>query len=154
MRFYQACLVTAITISFATCVAQQMPKNQPPVWSAKPDIAAFERTENDRLAAVQQSLDRLLAVRGARTVENTLVPYDDVIRQLDTAADFANVVENLHPDKSFRDSATLMTTKISSARTSVSLNPAVYRALASMDAQNADLAARYYVQRELLEFRL
>jgi thimet oligopeptidase len=154
MRFHQAGLLAAIAFSFATCVAQQMPKNQPPVWSAKPDIAAFERVENARLAGAQQPLDRLLAVSGARTVENTLVPYDDVNRQLNTAADFANVVEQLHPDKSFRDSATAKTAKINSARTALSLNPAVYHALASMDAQNADLPTRYYVQRELLEFRL
>jgi thimet oligopeptidase len=154
MRFHQSGFLTAIAFSFAARVAQQMPKNQPPVWSANPDIAAFERIENDRLAATQRSLDRLLAVTGARTVENTLVPYDDVNRQLNTAADFANVVEQLHPDKSFRDSATAIQARIDNARTALSLNPAVYHALASVDAQNADLPTRYYVQRELLEFRL
>lgn len=154
MRFHQAGLLAAIAFSFATCVAHQMPKNQPPVWSAKPDIAAFERVENERLAGAEQSLDRLLTVTSARTVENTLVAYDDVNRQLNTAAYLANVVEKLHPAKSFRDSATLIKAKINSARTSLSLNPAVYRALSSMHAQNADSATRYYVQRELLEFRL
>ena len=154
MSFHRAALLASIAFSFATCGAQQMPKNQPPVWSAKPDIAAFEKVENDRLAAAQQTLDRLLAVPGARTVGNTLVPYDDVNRQLNAAWYLANVVEKLHPDKKFRDSATAIKAKLNSVRTSLSLNPAVYRALASMDAHNADSATRYYVQRELLEFRL
>src|SRR5215471_657786 len=117
MRLHQLGLLAAIAFCFATSAAQQMPKSQPPVWSAKPDIAAFERVENERLEGAQRSLDRLLAVPGARTVDNTLVPYDDVIRQLNTAAYLANVVEELHPDKSFRDSATLMKAKINSART-------------------------------------
>lgn len=154
MKFHKAALLAAIAFSFATCVAQEMPKSQPPVWSAKPDIPAFEKIENDRLAAAQASLDRLLAVTGARTVRNTLVPYDDVNQQLNTAASFANLVENLHPDKTFRDSATAMKAKVNSAITALSLNPAVYRALAAIDLRDADSATRYYVQRELLEFRL
>ncbi|MGI9102912.1 MAG: M3 family metallopeptidase [Terriglobales bacterium] len=154
MRFHRAGLLASIAFSFATCGAQQMPKNQPPVWSAKPDIAAFEKVENDRVAGAQQTLDRLLGVTGARTVENTLVPYDEVNRQLNTAGYLANVVEKLHPDKNFRDSARAIKAKINSVRTSLSLNPAVYRALVSMDAQNADSATGYYVQHELLEFRL
>jgi thimet oligopeptidase len=154
MRFHQAGLLTAIAFSFATCAAQQLPKDQPPVWSAKPDIAAFERIENNRLVAAQRFLDRLLAVPGARTIENTLVPYDEMNRQLGTAASFARLVESLHPDKSFRDSATAMKAKVNSAITALSLNPAVYHALASMDARDVDSTTRYYVQRELLEFRL
>jgi thimet oligopeptidase len=47
-----------------------------------------------------------------------------------------------------------MTTKISSAQTALSLNQDVYHALASLDVSKADAATRYYVQRQLLEFRL
>jgi thimet oligopeptidase len=154
MRFHQAGLLAAIAFLLAPGVAQQMPRNQPPAWSAKPDVAAFERIENGRLAGAQRSLNRLLAVPGARTVKNTLVLYDEVIRQLDAAADLADVVEKLHPDKRFRDSATLMKAKSNRARTALSLDPAVYRAFAGMDVRDADAATRYYVQRELLEFRL
>jgi hypothetical protein len=31
---------------------------------------------NDRLAAGQKSIDQIVAVKGPRTIENTLVPYD------------------------------------------------------------------------------
>src|SRR6476660_7056328 len=53
---------------------------QPTVWAAKPDVAAFEKMENDRLAAAQQSIGKLVAVKGQRTIENTLVPFDEAIR--------------------------------------------------------------------------
>jgi hypothetical protein len=48
-------------------------------------------------------------------VKNTLVLYDDLIRQLNAAADLADVVEKLHPDKSSRDIATHMKAKSNGA---------------------------------------
>lgn len=30
--------------------AQEMPRDQPPIWSAKPDVDVFEKMKNDLLA--------------------------------------------------------------------------------------------------------
>jgi hypothetical protein len=57
----------------------QSPNSQPTVWASKPDATAFEKIVNDRLAEGQKSIDKLVAVKGARTIENTLVPYDEAI---------------------------------------------------------------------------
>ena len=134
--------------------AQEMPKSQPPLWSAKSDIAAFEKTENGHLVAAEAAVQQIVAVKTTRTIENTLVPYDEAIRQLNTAIYFSNLMQQVHPDAAFRDDATAMTTKATGAFTALSLNPDVYHALASLDVSNADAATRYYVQRQLLEFRL
>jgi thimet oligopeptidase len=138
----------------ATVAAQEMPKSQPAVWSAKPDVAAFEKMENDRLAAAQHAIDQIVAAKGPRTIDNTLAPYDEAIRQLNTAVYFSTLVQQVHPDAAFRDHATAMTTKVSSAQTALSLNQDVYRALSNLDVSKADAPTRYYVQRQLLEFRL
>jgi thimet oligopeptidase len=145
-----------IVLAFlATAVAaQEMPKDQPPLWSAKPDVAAFEKTENDRLSAAQRAIDQIVAVQGSRTLENTLVPYDEAVRQLNSAVYFSTLMQQVHPDAEFRDHATGMTTKASSAQTALSLNRDVYHALSGLDLSNADPATRYYMQRQLLEFRL
>ena len=87
-------------------VAQEVPASQPPLWSAKPDVAAFEKTENEHLAAAQRSIDAIAAVKGARTIENTLVPYDEAVRQINAAAYFASLMQQVHPDATFRDHAT------------------------------------------------
>ncbi|HKC71577.1 MAG TPA: hypothetical protein VKB60_08140, partial [Terriglobales bacterium] len=134
--------------------AQDWSKMQPPLWSAKPDVAAFEKTENDHLAASQKAVDRILAVKGARTVDNTLAPFDEASRQLNSAAYFAGLMQQVHPDAGFRDHATEMTRKVSAAQTALALNRDVYHALAALDLSPADAATRYYVQRQLLEFRL
>lgn len=137
-----------------TLAAQSMPASQPPLWSAHPDVAAFEKLENQRLAAAQQSIDRIAAVHGPHTIQNTLAPYDEATRQLDSANYLSGLMQQVHPDRAFRDSATAMTTKVGAAITALSLNRAVYQALAALDLSGADAATRYYVQRQLLEFRL
>jgi thimet oligopeptidase len=117
-------------------------------------VAAFEKIENDRLAAGRQAIDTLIAVKGLRTIENTLVPYDEAVRQNNSAGYFAGLMEQVHPDAGFRDHATAMLTKASAAQTEIALNHDVYNALAALDLSKADAATRYYVQRQLLEFRL
>jgi thimet oligopeptidase len=146
--------VIPLLLLVTTVAAQELPKSQPPLWSAKSDVAAFEKMENDRLAAAQRAIDQIVAVESPRTIENTLALYDEAIRQLNAAGYFSNLMQQVHPDVAFRDHATTMTTKVSSAQTALSLNRDVYQALASLDVSKSNPATRYYVQRQLLEFRL
>lgn len=141
-----------ILVSMAS--AQNVTISQPTMWSSRPDVAAWEKIENDHLAAAQKAIDTLLAVKSQRTIENTLVHYDEAIRENNTAGYFAGLMEQVHPDASFRDHATAMLTKVSAAQTAIALNHDVYNALAALDLSQADAAMRYYVQRQLLEFRL
>jgi thimet oligopeptidase len=152
-------VVSAIGVAFATltfagsALAQDL-KLPPPIWSAKPDVTTFEAMENAHLAAAQKAVDQLVAVTGARTIDNTLVPFDKAIQELDTANNLANLMQNLHPDATFRDRATEMVRKASAVQTDLSLNVQVYHALAALHLAGVDPATRYYVQRQLLEFKL
>jgi len=134
--------------------AQRVTVSQPTRWASKPDVTAFEKIETDRLAAGQRAIDTLLAVKGPRTIENTLIPFDEAVRQNNSAGYFAGLMEQVHPDASFRDHATAMLTKAAAAQTAIALNRDVYAALAALDLSQADSATRYYVQHELLRFRL
>ncbi len=134
--------------------AQKISVSQPTIWAEKPDVAGFEKIENDRLAAGQKAIDALLAAQGPRTIDNTLVPFDEAMRQINSAAYFAGLMEQVHPDAAFRDHATTMLTKASAAQTAISLNHEIYNALAALDLSKSDAATKYYVQRQLLEFRL
>lgn len=141
-------------VAAASAGAQDLTPGQPPIWSTKPDAAAFERIENGRLGAARRSIDAMLAVKGPRTVENTLTLYDEALRQLNSASYFSALMEAVHPDAAFRDRATAMTRKVSAAQTALSLNRGVYQALAAVPASQADPATQYYLRRQLLEFRL
>ena len=147
--------VAAVVLTLALAVvAQDELKNQPPVWSSKPDPTAFEKLENERLAAAQKYIDQIVAVKGARTIDNTLVPFDEALRQLNTAVYLSTLMQQVHPDARYRDVATAMTTKVSTAQSALSLNRDVCNALKSLDLAKADKATQYYVTRQLLEFRL
>src|SRR5215469_5398877 len=108
----------------------------------------------DRLAAADSSIQQLTSVKGPRTIENTLEPYDHALERLNSATYLSSLIEQVHPDVAFRDRATEMVRKASAAETALSLNHDVYQALASVDVSKADPSTRYYVERQLLEFRL
>lgn len=134
--------------------ARNLSISQPPLWSGRPNVAAFEKIENDHLASAQRSIDTLVAVKGKRDIENTLAPFDAAVAQINAAAYFAGLMQQVHPDAAFRDGATEMIRKASAAGTALSLNRDVYDALAGLDLSKTDKATRYYVTRQLLEFRL
>lgn len=152
---FRSAAVIMFLVFFATIVsAQSVSVSQPTIWATKPEVAAFEKIENDRLAAANASIDTLVAVKDTRTVENTLAPFDEALRQVNSAGYFAGLMQQVHPDSTFRDHATAMVTKVSAVQTAISLNRDVYNALAALDLSKADSATHYYVKRQLLEFRL
>ncbi len=154
MKPIRLILVIAFSCSAFTAVAQDLLKSQPPVWAGKPDITAFEKLENKHLAQAQSSIDAIIAIKGLRTIANTLAAYDEAVRHINSAAYLAGLMEQVHPDSTLRDHAMAMLGKASAAQSSLSLNRDVYNALASLDVSQADPGTRYYVQRALLEFRL
>jgi thimet oligopeptidase len=155
MRIRNLCVLGLIATSAAAAAgAQDLLHAQPPIWSTKPDVAAFETIENDRLDAAQRSIDKIVAVKGPRTIDNTLASYDEALRQINAASYFSSLMEAVHPDAAFRDRATAMTRKVSVLQTALSLNRGVYQALAAIRVAHADPATQYYVRRQLLEFRL
>jgi thimet oligopeptidase len=156
MLTFRRCLMVFLAGAAITAAGEQVDVSglQPPVWAAKPDAAAFEKIESDKLAAAQRAVDSLVAVKQGRTIENTLEPFDEAVRQINAAAYFAGMMQQVHPEASFRDRATAMYSKAIAAQTALALNLDVYRALADLEVSKTDPATRYYVQRTLLEFRL
>src|SRR4030081_166904 len=126
--------VFVLILASATVIAgaRDLPADQPPIWSTKPDVTAFEKIENGRLEAAQRSIDHIVAVKGPRSIANTLSNYDEALRQINAALYFSMLMEAVHPDAAFRDRATAMTRKVSVAQTALSLNRDVYQSLAAV----------------------
>ena len=146
-------LAALASLVLATCFAAAQ-TSQPTVWVTRPDVNGFEKMVTDRLAEADTAIQQLTSVKGPRTIENTLAPYDRALERMNSAFYLANLIEQVHPDVAFRDRATEMVRKASAAQTALTLNHDVYQALASMDVSKADPVTRYYVERQLLEFRL
>ncbi len=107
-----------------------------------------------RLAAHEAALAALLAIDAPRTPENTLRFYDAAIEQLSLAGAQAGVLHSVASDKAVRDQAQLEAQRIAMAGSALSLNRAVYDALAAMNIDHCGPATTHYVERTLLGYRL
>ena len=107
-----------------------------------------------RLAAHEAALAALLAFEGPRTPENSLRLYDAAIEQLSLAGAQSGVLNSVAVDKAVRDQAQAEAQRVAMAGSALSLNRAVYDALAAIDLSGASPATRHYVERTLLGYRL
>jgi Zn-dependent oligopeptidase len=118
-------------------------------------LAAWVR---GRLAAHQAALASLLAVEGTRTPENTMRLYDVAVEQLSLAGAQAGILNSVAADKAVRDQAQLEAQNVAMAGSALSLNRAVYDALAAIDLDKTNpavsSATRHYLDRTLLQYRL
>ena len=130
------------------------PNDDKPFWTRDLKAADFVQIQEARLKDAQSALDRMLAVNGKRTIENTLVPFDEANTFLDSAAQQSGLMQEVHPDKAFRDAAEQISQKISAFATDISLNRAIYDALVAMDTTGADAETKFYVEKTLRQFRL
>lgn len=125
-----------------------------PFWTGKPDAATFTKMQDERLAKAQQLLDQIIAFKGKRNIANTLKPYDEVLIYLDAAGSQSGLIQEVHPDEAVRNAAEKESQKVQAFYTDLSLNRAVYDALASLDLKGADAETRFYVEKTLRDFRL
>jgi thimet oligopeptidase len=144
-------------------VAQSVVSDPLHIWVGNPDAAQARAWADAHLAAAQAQVDALLAVKGERTVENTLRPYDEAQRELSLASSGASLLTNASPNKALRDVGDEVSQKVSAQATALGLNPEVYHALQAVDAAGAaaavgvkpmDRATKFYLEHTLLEYRL
>ncbi|HYM81201.1 MAG TPA: M3 family metallopeptidase [Candidatus Limnocylindria bacterium] len=150
-----------LMLVLATAILGGMPPPAPaaqpddaPFWTGHPNAATFRKVNEGRITQAKQAVTKMLAVKGKRTIENTLVPYDEASLHLDMAGSQASLIENVHPDSGLRTMAEEVSQKVSAYATELSLDRGVYDALAAVDLGSADEETRFYVQRELRDFRL
>ena len=126
------------------------------VWEAGGDASAeaLAAWVGARLAAHESALAALLAVEGARTPENSLRHYDAAIEQLSLAGAQAGILNSVATEKAVRDQAQMEAQRVAMAGSALSLNRAVYDALAAIDLDSASPATKHYVERTLLGYRL
>ena len=124
------------------------------IWVGKLDRPAAEKWVGAHLTQEQKYVDVLLAVKGLRTMENTLRPFDDAQNELTVAGAEAYLMYAVASQKEVRDAGQSLAQQVQEVATALSLNQDVYRALSAVDLATADPATRHYMERTLLEYRL
>ena len=122
-------------------------------WAGGDDPAALTSWVQEHLQRADAAIARLTGVKGARTLGNTLRPYDDAINELTFAAQQSQVLYGVGATKALRDKAQALTQTANAALTELSLNRAVYLGLSELPAPG-DAGTRHYLERTLLEYRL
>jgi thimet oligopeptidase len=107
-----------------------------------------------RLAAHEGALAALLAVEGPRTAENSLRLFDAALEHLTLAGAQAGILNSVAADKGVRDQAQMEAQRVAMAGSALSLNRAVYEALAAIDLDGSSAATKHFVGRTLLSYRL
>ncbi len=114
----------------------------------------FSKKLDAYLSEAKTAMEKMLSVKGKRTIENTLKPYDEILIALDAAGAQAGLMENVHPDEKMRTTSEQFSQKVSAFGSELSLNRGVYDALTAMDISKADEKTKFFVQRTLRDFRL
>ncbi len=156
MRFAKVVTLFASLALPAVVAAQPAQPATDPLhaWVVAKTPEALQAWMNARLAASQADVNKLLAVSGPRTVENTLRPFDDAQNELAIAGNNAFLVYSLADTATLRDKGQALAAQVSEAATVLSLNRQVYDALQAIPLPTNDPATRHYLQRTLLEYRL
>jgi hypothetical protein len=69
----------------AAAITPGAPADNAPFFTGHPDAATFKARMTQRLTTAKAALARMLAVKGTRTIANTLMPFDEIARQMDMA---------------------------------------------------------------------
>jgi thimet oligopeptidase len=126
----------------------------PPFWAGHPGSSGFRALEDGELKTAASALDRMLAVKGPRTIENTLALYNEALLHADNASYASGLIESVHPDSTVRAVAEEETRVAGKFLSDLGLNRAVYDALTAMDMKGADPSTSYAVEKTLRDFRL
>ncbi len=152
--------VLALGLVLLGAGAPPLPAAPPPpladalhAWAGGDDPAALDAWVHYHMQRADAAVARLLAVKGARTMPNTLRPYDAAINELTFAMVQSSVLYGVGATSALRDKAQALTQTVNAALTALSLNQLVYRALAALPAPR-DAATRHYLEHTLLEYRL
>jgi thimet oligopeptidase len=135
------------------------PHDELHLWVDLKDAAQTRAWVEAHLAASRSRIAALLASAAdaddsLRTIENTLVPYDQACWHLRMAGSQSGVMFMVHPASEVRDAAQALSQVIGAESVALSLNRDVYAALAAVDLTGADPSTRYYMERTLLSYRL
>jgi len=151
--------ITAFVLIAVTPVAVQEPPPPPseaadaPFTTGVTDAASLQSIVDGRIARARQLLDQLLAVRGTRTAVNTLRPYDDILAELNTAAEEASLLAAVHPDDAVRRAGDALERKAVGIAAEIQLRSDVFSALTAIRTDGLDAESRYFLAREIAQLK-
>lgn len=144
-----AALVFAVLLGSpsAFSLAGATPTASEPFYPAGLNPAMLASMVDGDLAEARAAADRLAAVKGRRTANNTLRPFDDANNAMDNATALAGIATQVHPDSLIRAEGLRAEERITRFRAGFEADPRVYRAFAAIDTTPLTPEERFLVAR-------
>jgi thimet oligopeptidase len=98
-------------------------------------------------------LPQLVAGSDPRTVDNTLLAYNDLLTGVGNSAGMAGLYSEVHPDADVRDAARTCEQEVSTFVTALQLNRELYDAINKIDLSAADAETKRFVEHTLRDYR-
>ncbi len=127
--------------------------SSPNVLLAKTPAEFTHRFQAD-LRKCRSLLQKIVAVPGRRTIENTLEPFDELSRRLDELLSQPKFLFDVHPDAAMRQAGDEAFQEADRFATELGLNRELYDAVAALDVSGEGEATRYAVNKILRDFHL
>ena len=112
----------------------------------------LSRATKDCLVEAQDIVDETLSSKSKRTVENTLVPLNNLDILLGNVALRLYMMIELHPVAKVRRSAEMNVQRISSFSRELDLNPILYEAVRGVDVSHTDSSTERFKQHLMRDF--
>src|SRR5439155_14722047 len=97
------------------------------------------------MAGANAAIARLKGMATPRATNDALAAFDGAMAALGDAAARASVCRNAHPAQAMRDAADRAEQELEALQTEISLDRAVYDALAALDLDGQEPATHHYV---------
>jgi len=114
---------------------------------------AFTRHGRATLARAREILPTITAVAGKRTIENTLVPYNEMLMAIERSSASAGLIHSVHPDKAMRDAAETGEQEAAAFVNELRLDRALFDAFNALDTRDMEADAARLTARVLRDFR-
>lgn len=119
-------------------------------------LETFTRACGEGLGKAKVILPRILTQGGdpgPRTVDNTLVPYNEMSRQVELSAAMASLMRSVHPDQAIRDAAKKCEQEVEKFISELRLNRPLFDAFSKLDVSKEDADTKRLVEHTLRDFR-
>ncbi len=123
---------------------------EPDVWTTVQAVAQGCKTH---LAQAEKLTTKLQAVKGKRTLANTLKVYNAILIQMDRIGPKASLVANTNPVKVVRTAAEKCEQETKKFLAKLKLNRQVYEAIKGVDTKGLDPRAQRFVRLTLRDYR-
>jgi len=114
-----------------------------------------KRFTEDCLAGLERAktLRPKVVAAKARTIEGTLVPYNELLVAASSTNALAGLMSEVHPEEAIRDAARECEQEVSRFYSDLALDREMYDALAAVDISAADAQTRRFVEHTLRDYR-